>query len=54
MGSSDTDVRISLLKTINGQKAFSLRGAKLWHSLGRETKSALSLKICNEQPLKGL
>ena len=42
--SSDTDVRIPLLRTINDQKAFSFRGAKLWNSLERKTKSAPSLK----------
>ena len=42
--SSDTDVRIPLLRTINGRKAFSFRGAKLWNSLERKTKSAPSLK----------
>ena len=51
--SSDT-VRIRILKTINGQKAFSFRGAKLWNSLERETKLAPSLKIFKEKLLKGL
>ena len=54
MLSSDIDVRIPLLKTINGQNAFSFRGAKLWNSLERETKSAPSLKIFKKQLLKGL
>ena len=45
MRSSDTDVRIPLLKTINDQKTFSFRGAKSWNSLERETKPAPSLKI---------
>ena len=43
--SSETDLKIPLLKTINGQKAFSYRGAKLWNSLERATKLAPSLKI---------
>ena len=43
--SSETDLKIPLLKTINGQKAFSYRGAKLWNSLERASKLAPSLKI---------
>ena len=43
--SSETDLKIPLLKTINGQKAFSYRGAKLWNCLERATKLAPSLKI---------
>ena len=43
--SSETDLKIPLLKTINGQKAFSYRGAKLWNNLERATKLAPSLKI---------
>ena len=34
--SSETELRIPLLKTINGKKAFSYRGAKLWNNLERE------------------
>ena len=52
--SSDTDVKLPLLKTINGQKVFSFRGAKIWNSLEKETKSAPSLKIFKKQLLKGL
>ena len=52
--SSDADVKLPLLKTINGQKAFSFRGAKIWNSLEKETKSAPSLKIFKKQLLKGL
>ena len=33
--SSETDLKIPLLKTINGQKAFSFRGPKLWNGLQR-------------------
>ena len=36
--SSETDLKIPLLNTISGQKAFSYRGAKLWSSLERATK----------------
>ena len=41
-------IQISLLKNINGQRASSFRGAKLWNSLEREKKSAASLKIFKE------
>ena len=47
--SSGTDLKIPLLKTINGQKAFSYRGPKLWNSLERATKLAPSLKTFKEQ-----
>ena len=47
--SSETDLKIPLLKTINGQKAFSYRGPKLWNSLERATKLAPSLKTFKEQ-----
>ena len=33
--STETDLRLPLLKTADGQKAFSYRGAKLWNSLER-------------------
>ena len=36
-----TDIKVPLLRTINGQKAFSFSG----NSLERETKSAPSLKF---------
>ena len=41
--SSETDLKIPLLKTTSGQRAFSYRGAKLWNSLERATKLAPSL-----------
>ena len=47
--STETDLRLLLLKTANGQKAFSYRGAKLWNSLQREAKLAPSLKTFKEQ-----
>ena len=47
--STETDLRLPLLKTANGQKAFSYRGAKLWISLQREAKLAPSLKTFKEQ-----
>ena len=47
--SSETDLRLPLLKTVNGQKAFSFCGAKLWNSLEREAKLAPSLKTSKER-----
>ena len=47
--STETDLKIPLLKTINGQKAFSYRGPKLWNGLQRATKLAPSLKTFKEQ-----
>ena len=47
--STETDLRLPVLKTANGQKAFSYRRAKLWNSLQRETKLAPSLKTFKEQ-----
>ena len=43
--SSETDLKMPLQKTINGQKVFSYRGAKLWNCLERATKLAPSLKV---------
>ena len=47
--STETDLRLHLLKTANGQKAFSYRGAKLWNSLPKEAKLAPSLKTLKER-----
>ena len=47
--SSETDLKMPLLKTTSGQRAFSYRGAKLWNSLERATKLAPSLKTFKEQ-----
>ena len=41
--SSETDLRIPLYKTSNGQKSFSYRGVHLWNSLEPEVKQAPSL-----------
>ena len=41
--STDTDLKLPLLKTSAGQKSFSYRGARLWNSLSREAKVATSL-----------
>ena len=41
--STDTDLKVPLLKTSAGQKSFSYRGGRLWNSLNRETKVAPSL-----------
>ena len=43
--SSETDLKMPLLKSINGQKAVSYRGTKLWNSLDRVTRLAPSLRI---------
>ena len=47
--SSETDLKIPLLKTTSGQRAFSYRSAKLWNRLERATKLAPSLKTFKEQ-----
>ena len=44
-----TETDLPLLKTANGRKAFSYRGAKLWNSLQREAKLAPFLKTLKEQ-----
>ena len=38
--SSETDLKVPLLKTVNGQKASSYCGPKPWNSLERATKLA--------------
>ena len=43
--SSETDLKIPFLKTTNGQKAFSYRGAKLWNGLERAAKLARKNEI---------
>ena len=43
--SIETDLRLPLLKTVNGQKAFSYRGAKLWNSLRKEANWHLPWKL---------
>ena len=40
---SETDLRVPLMKTTNGQKSFSYRGAHLWNNLEPEVKQAPSL-----------
>ena len=47
--SSGTDLKTPVLRTINGQKAFSYRGARLWNGLEMQTKQAASLKTFNDQ-----
>ena len=44
-GNTETDFRLPLKRTSNGQKCFSYRGAKLWNSLSAESKHAPSLNI---------
>ena len=41
--STDTDLKLPLLKTSAGKKSLSYRGGRLWNSLSRETKVAPSL-----------
>ena len=40
---TNTDLRLPMKTTANGQKCFSFRGAKLWNSLSAESKKASSL-----------
>ena len=47
---TETDLRLPLMKTANGQKSFSYRGAKLWNSLSAESKQATSLS-CFKQTI---
>ena len=39
----ETDLLVPRMKTSNGQKAFSFRGAKVWNGLKHEVKLAPSL-----------
>ena len=41
--STDTDLKLPLLKTSAGEKSFLYRGARLWNSFSKETKVAPSL-----------
>ena len=47
---TEADLRLPLMKTANGQKSFSYRGAKLWNSLSAESKQATSLS-CFKQTI---
>ena len=40
---TETDLRVQMKTSANGQKCFSFRGAKLWNSLSAESKQASSL-----------
>ena len=40
---SESDLRVPLFKTANGQKSFAYRGAHLWNSLKSDVKKAPSL-----------
>ena len=40
---SETDLRLPMKKSSNGQKCFSYRGAKAWNDLPADTKQASSL-----------
>ena len=39
-----TDLQVPLMKTCNGQRAFSYRGARVWNHLNLEVKQASSFK----------
>ena len=39
-----TDLQVPLMKTCNGQRAFSYRGAGVWNHLDLEVKQASSFK----------
>ena len=39
-----TDLQVPLMKTCNGQRAFSYRGARVWNHLDLEVKQASSFK----------
>ena len=41
----ESDLRVPLFKTANGQKSFAYRGARLWNNLESEVKKALSLSV---------
>ena len=43
----ETDLLSPQMKTSNGQKAFSFRGARVWNGLKHEVKLALSLSTLN-------
>ena len=43
LSNSETDLRLPMKKSSNGQKCFSYRGAKAWNDLPAETKQASSL-----------
>ena len=43
-----TDLQVQLMRTSNGQRAFSYRGAGVWNLLGCEVKQASSLKAFKE------
>ena len=40
---TETDLRVPLFKTSNGQKSISFRGPKLWNKLSLDVKHAPSL-----------
>ena len=42
---TNTDLRLPLKKTANGQKCFSFRGAQLWNSLSAESKQAPTVSL---------
>ena len=46
-----TDLRLPMSTSLNGQKRFSYRGAKLWNGLAFEIKQAPSLPVIKERLL---
>ena len=46
---SESDLRVPLFKTANGQKSFAYRGAHLWNNLESEVKKAPSLSVFKHQ-----
>ena len=42
---SESDLRVSLLKTTNRQISFAYRGARLWNNLESEVEKAPSLSV---------
>ena len=43
-----TDLQVPLMKTCNGQRAFSYRGAGVWNHLDSKVKQASSFKAFKE------
>ena len=49
-----TDLQVPLMKTCNGQQAFSFRGARVWNHLDSEVKQASSFKAFKDAVNKWL
>ena len=48
---SATDLRLPMNTSLNGQKRFSYRGAKLWNNLAFEIKQVPSLSVFKQRLL---